>query len=115
MLLGVDVMDATDATVVLRDRSQVDPQVIKQAQLLQDDDDGQVGGVAVGGSGGGGDGGETTVLPADLIVWTAGALPAPRRTRDSRMMTNACMSGPILVPLFSSSSLTVNPNQSRIM
>lgn len=78
MLLGVDVMDATDSTVVLRDRSQLDPHVIKQAQLLQDDDDGQVGGVAVGGgSGGVGNGGETTVLPADMIVWTAGALPAP--------------------------------------
>lgn len=58
MLLGVDVMDATHATVVVRDRSQVDPRVIAQAQL----DDGQLGGVAVGGGGGGGGGGWSSPL-----------------------------------------------------
>lgn len=78
MLLGVDVTDATEGTVVLRDRSQVDPAVAAAlAQQQAQDGEGAIGGVAVAaapaGSSGAEAGGSNIVLPADMIVWTAGA------------------------------------------
>lgn len=71
MLLGVDVLDASETTVTLRDKSQVDSNVIVQQANSGAAD--SIGGVAVGSEGNRGAAGGNIVLPADLIVWTAGA------------------------------------------
>lgn len=74
VLLGVDVLDATESTVTLRDKSQVSADVVAQQAAAGAPE--AIGGVAVGtGAGEGAAGAEAgnIVLPADLIVWTAGA------------------------------------------
>lgn len=77
VLLGVDVLDATESTVTLRDKSQVSADVVAQQAAAGAPE--AIGGVAVGTGAGEGAAGAAgaeagnIVLPADLIVWTAGA------------------------------------------
>lgn len=70
MLLGVDVLDATESTVTLRDKSQVSSDVIAQQAASGAPE--AIGGVAAAAGMAAGAEAGNIVLPADLIVWTAG-------------------------------------------